>query len=275
MADDLITKNAAAMWTATSASSSSTSWMVTVVPANLGDLMVFTPTFPKAGNMTALTGGGCPASGSGLPGAWERIAGPYEPASSAQQQEIWMGKVTTTGSQTLTATISGMSAGSNVRRNCKEFGTGGGIGTVWSQDGAYAVLANGTSATVTYPTLTPSGPNRLYVGFGVNGTGLATGQTAGYFVELDPGTNVLLYNASVAQSAQSPISTQSGTSSASFTIAALIKADNPATNTGQFLPFFGGMAHHEDELEQRRSGLYVRRSFGYRKPGRVLVRTGH
>ena len=237
MANDVITASATAMWTATSASSTATSWTVTVVPANLGDLMVFTPTFPNAGNMTALSGGGCAASGSGLPGAWQRIAGPFESPSTSVTQEIWIGVVTTTGSQTLTATISGMAGGNNVRRNCKAFGTGGGAGTVWSVDGTPLTKTNTASTNVTFPTLTPSGPNRMYVGFGVNGTGLTTGQTAGYTVVLDPGTNVLVYDDNVAQSAQTPISKQSA-SAVSATIAALIKADNPAPDTARFLPFF-------------------------------------
>jgi hypothetical protein len=50
----------------------------------------------------------------------------------------------------------------------------------------------------------------------------------------------------------------------------------PTINTGQFMPFFGGMGHHADDLEQRPSGLYVqrRRLAGVRSDGgrdRVLV----
>jgi hypothetical protein len=266
--NNLITANATALWKVSSASGAATTWTLSVSPQNLGDLMVFTTTYQTAGVMTALSGGGCNASGSGLDGAWQLLAGPYDgPAHNTVVMQMWMGKVVTTGASTITATISGMATGQNVRRNCKEFGTGGGLGTVWTQDGAGGTKANGTaSTTVTYPTMTPSGLNRLYVGFGTNGTGSTTGATAGYTVELDPGTNPYLYNPSVANSAQTPTSVTS--SSTSYTIAALIKADNPA-GPGQFMPFFN---HHDDELVKRASGLYVaRKSFGYRAPARDRV----
>jgi len=233
VANDLITPstvNGSAMWEIGAVNQKT----LTVAPANLGDLMVMTSTHATSQAITLVSGGGCPASNSGLPGAWTRIAGPFANSSSAHI-EMWMGRVTTTGSQTLTLTIN--NTGNQIRINCKEFGTGGGAGTVWTQDGSPGTRAN-TSATttVTFPSLTPSGPNRLYIGFGTNGTGNVNGATAGYTVELDPGTNPVIYDASVPQSAQAPTSVT--TSNVSYTVAALIKADNPVTDTGRFLPFF-------------------------------------
>jgi hypothetical protein len=137
--------------------------------------------------------------------------------------EIWMAQVITAGSSTLTITGG---AGGTTRMNCKEFNATGGTNTVWTQDGSGLTKANTTSSTnVTFPTLTPSGVNRLYIGYGTNGTGLTTGATAGYTVELDSGTNPVVYDPSVAQSAQTPISKQSG-SAASYTVGALVTASN-------------------------------------------------
>jgi hypothetical protein len=272
MANDLITPstaNSSAMWEATSSSSSATSWTLSVSPLLAGDLLVFATSYASAGTMTALSGGGCNASGSGLDGAWQRIAGPF--ASVSWDLELWMGKVITPGASTITATISGQGTGQSVRRNCKAFTTTGGLGTIYTQVGAGGTRANTTaSTTVTFPTMTPSGINRLYLGFGTNGTGQTTGATAGYTVELDPGTNPVIYNASVPNSAQTPTSVTS--SSASYLVAALIKADNP---TARMMPFFAP-AHHADELEQRPSGLYVqrRRVFGYRRPSAGVLCRG-
>lgn len=217
MSDDLITSNATAMWKVGGAGTLTLS----VTPSAIGALLVLATSMGSNTTSTAVSGGGCNASGSGLFGAWTRVAGPVSSAGS-WSMELWMATVITGGGSTITVTNT--SVGTN-RLNCKEFNTAGGAGTLWSQDGAGGSKSNATSTTVTYPTMTPSGPNRLYVAFALNGTGSATGQTAGYSLELDPGTNPYLYNASIPQSAQTPTSVT--TSSASTAIAALIKADNP------------------------------------------------
>lgn len=229
MSDDLITANPTALWFA----SGSNLKTLAVSPSSVGALMVFVTTYIATGTLTAVSGGGCPASGSGLPGAWQRIAGPLtNNAATPVKIDMWMGKVTTAGASTITMTVTA----NNVNRlSCKEFNTIGGLDTIWTQDGAGATKINTASTDVTFPTQTPSGENRLYVGYGTNGTGLTTGQTAGYSVELDFGSNPVIYGPDVANSAQSPISKQTG-SAVSYTIGALVKADNPPRD--QFLPFF-------------------------------------
>ena len=102
-------------------------------------------------------------------------------------------------------------------------------------DGTVGSTNNSTnSTTITYPSRTPSGPNRAYIGLGyAGGTGSTSGATAGYTVQLDQNNNPLIRNPSVS-TVQTPTSVQ--TSAKSNTIATLIKADNP--RLGQFLPFF-------------------------------------
>lgn len=220
MANDLITPNVTALWRATGTALKTLS----VSPSVAGALLVLTLTDGNNVAATAVSGGGCNASGSGLDGAWQRIAGPFSSASPANT-EMWMGKVITPGASTITITSTDTTQ--TIRLNCKEFNSTGGLGTVWTQDGAGGTKTNTASTTVTFPTLTPGGINRLYVGFGFNGTGLTTGSTpAGTTVELDLGSNPYLYSPSVANSAQTPTSQQSG-SATSAVIGALIKADNP------------------------------------------------
>jgi len=218
VADDLIVASSTALWKATGTSLKT----LAVSPAHLGGLMVFSTTYLSSASLTGLSGGGCPASGSGLPGAWQRIAGPLTNSSSAKI-ELWMGRVTSVGAATITMTIG--TTGATTRLNCKEFYTSAsGTVTAWSVDGA-AGSRNGTGTTDLFPSLTPAGANRLYVGFGTNGGAANVGsQTSGYSLELDPGSNPFIYRASCPQSAQAPTCTQT-TSSAYYLVSALIKAD--------------------------------------------------
>lgn len=207
---------------------------ISVAPAVVGDLLVGLFYYATTTvSITAVSGGGCNASGGGGDGAWQRVSGPLTNSSGGYRLELWMGKVITTGAATITMTVASNSGTS--RMNVKEFGTGGGLGTTWSLDGAGATKTNASSTTVAFSTLTPTGLNRLYVGGGsVAGSATLGSQTAGYSLETDSGNNPFLYNASVAQSAQSPTCLQSpaGTSD---NVNVLVKADNPL---GSFMPFF-------------------------------------
>lgn len=80
---------------------------------------------------------------------------------------------------------------------------------------------------MTWPSLTPAGTLRAYIGYGVvANTGQTTGATAGYTVGLDVNHNMVIYNPNVAVSAQAPIGTQN-TAGASGTVAALVTAMTP------------------------------------------------
>lgn len=173
--------------------------------------------------VSAVSGGGC--------STWTQIAGPFkETADSFDEDNLWLGIVTSTGSSTITVTTSATLSGSGTGTflAAQEFTAGGGASTIWSSDGSGGTLNNGTSSTtVTYPTLTPSGSQRLYFGFGYcTSTGLATGQTAGYTAELDNASNIVLFNPNVS-SVQSPIGKQTS-SGKSSSIAALVTATVPS-----------------------------------------------
>jgi len=228
VADDLIVASSTALWKATGTSLKT----LAVSPAHLGGLMVFSTTYLSSASLTGLSGGGCPASGSGEPGDWQRIAGPLTNASSAKI-EMWMGRVTSVGAATITMTIG--TTGQTTRLNCKEFATAmGGSTTDWSLDGS-AGSRNGTGTTDLFPSLTPAQRDRLYVGFGTNGGAANVGsQTSGYSLELDPGSNPFLYRPACPSSAQAPTCTQT-TNSAYYLLGALIKADDPLALTAFFL----------------------------------------
>jgi hypothetical protein len=242
---------------------------LSVNPTTIGDCLIFAPTHGATGStITSVTGGHC--------ASWTRIAGPFTASGySATVEEIWVGVCNAIGSAA-NITIAGASLGSSSQRLvARQFTTGQGAASTWIADGSPANFEQDStaSATLNWPTLTPTGTNRMYLGRGsVGSTANTTGQTSGYTVSLDAGSNPFFYNPSVANSAQSPTCTQATANH--YTISAVLVYSPVLESPGQFLPFFN---HHEDELERRPSGLYVQRKvFGYRGAGRdskVLVRS--
>jgi hypothetical protein len=206
-----------------------------VSPTTLGNVQIFATwvsTSSGAPSVATVSGGGVTT--------WTRILASTQFASPvAQRGDVWMGPVTSTGSSTITITGSGAFVGTN-GLFCQEFTCAGvSVGTLWALDGTQAgTKTNTTSTSITYPTLTPSGTFSAYVGPGYAGdTGILTGGTSGYTVQLDSNHNPFIYDGAVPNSAQSPAAQQS-TSSTSATMGVLITATNPLTD--YFLPFFNG-----------------------------------
>lgn len=198
---------------------------LSVSPTTAGDVLVFSAVVAGTGITVSTVSGGGVTSGQ-----WTRILTPVQftsPNVATQSMEMWLGPVTTTGSSTITVTFT--TTTTNSALYSQQFTSGGGPGTVWALDGVQTGSKNNSTAstTITFPTLTPGGSARAYVGLGyAGGTGSISGATAGYTVQLDTNHNPFIYDSSVA-SAQSPTSVQ--TSAKSDTIAALITATNPAS----------------------------------------------
>lgn len=221
--------------TATSTSAAVTS--LAVSPASVGNCLVVWAYGSSTSSLhyTGISGGGVTtwtlieSLGTGFPAVF-----------------MWFGPVTTAGSSTITFTDSGtLNLGSWVA--AQEFGTAGGSAlTVWTIDGTQiGTKSNASSTTMTYPTLTPGGPNRLYAGSSAPGqTASGTGQTAGYTIQLGggvaAGTVTALWDSSVANSAQTPTSLQSPAST-STTMAGLITATNPSGSPKMRVTNFGAL----------------------------------
>lgn len=145
--------------------------------------------------------------------------------------DLWLGVVTNansaedmqfnfTGSASITSTVNSYTV---------QGFTAGGQGTTWAVDAALATSTNAASTTITYPTLTPSGAGELYFGYGISGSALTTGQTAGYTAVTDPTpVNAIIYDTGVT-GVQSPTSTQ--TSSATSMGIGVILSATPAPIT--------------------------------------------
>ena len=163
-------------------------------------------------------------SGGGATG-WTRIAGPNN--DGTRSQELWMGRVTATGAQTISLTYSGSVSAAAVDLDCQEFSSPLGTAAVWTKDTS-GWLLNSASTTVTYPTLAPArAPTELYAGQSRIPGGLTwSGLTAGFTGQTDVNGNRFIYGLSVTGSV-SP-SEVNATNAASGALAALLTDAAPA-----------------------------------------------
>lgn len=213
---------------------------ITVVPATVGDALMYVSVNNKVGSpLTSLSGGGV--------STWTQIV-QYFNGTTNTTMEVWLGQVTTAGSTTLTCTQP-----SKWSVLCQEFTcTGASSATTWAADGAGSGTLNTTSSkTCQFLTLTPTGPLDAFIGQCLTATAVVTsGQTAGYtLVTMPPMTNFMefVYNPSVS-GAQSP-EIQQTTASESQPCGVLISATNPTPNA-----VFGDL--HSLGTPLVRSGLF-------------------
>lgn len=207
-----------------------------VSPTTVGDLMVVWANIETTGGGPTWTG----VSGGGV-STWTQITtGVSLTGVTGFSASLWFGTITTTGSSTLTFTGSTAPGGSTVTIfGAQQFTAGLGTNTLWAIDGTQSAVKNNTtnSTTVTFPTLTPGGSGRLYVG-NMMAYGTLTTITSGYTLKIFTASfpnNGGIWNASVS-TVQTPTSHQS-ISDPSNTIGGLIVATQ-GPNPGQFLPFF-------------------------------------
>ena len=141
-----------------------------VTPQTVGDvLVVFAEVETTGPTVSAVSGGGVATWTKGV-----QFAG-----AGGVDAEIWFGKITTTGSATVTFTWSSSIAGHGAEYGAQEFSAGLGANTVWALD--KSGTSNGASSTtVPFPSLTPSGTGELYFGYAQVANTAAKGTTSGF-----------------------------------------------------------------------------------------------
>ena len=187
---------------------------LSVDPATDNDLMVlFSNPANGTGTISSVSGGGV--------SSWTKVTGTSSGSGSGTTTiEMWKGVVTSTGASTITVTFGG-STGNPNDLTAMEFTTGSTSGS-WVVDSS-ATLYNSSSATVTYPDLTPQSSKDLYVGYASAGSTMSAGTTPGFtYANTSLTSHMVAYNTSVSTTVQ-PTAVQS-TASASLTIGALIAA---------------------------------------------------
>ncbi len=188
-----------------------------VNPQHVGDLMVAVDE-QNDNTLTATS-----VSGGGVT-TWTRAI-QYVGINEPREYEIWFGVVTSTGSSPITFTLSG-STSMTAEYEAQEFTAGLGSGTTWSPDttGHFETVS---SATVTYPSLTPAGAGELYYGFADMPTAPAAGMTSGFTYFTTADANQTAYNPAAGSGAVQPTSTQ-GSAGVSSAVAAFFIAHAPA-----------------------------------------------
>ena len=187
---------------------------LSVSPQAVGDVLVLAVKV----NSTAITVSS--VSGGGV-SAWSNLES-YS-VYAGHDLELWMGRVTATGSSSVTVTFSSSVSSISVELTSEEFSAGLGASTVWAKDIAGG-QSNGSSTMVGFPSLTPTGSSELYVGYASVSTSGEAGTTSGYTYDTTGDGNVFLYDPNVSSSsAPTAMASSAGTSGA---VGALVTASN-------------------------------------------------
>jgi RHS repeat-associated protein len=190
---------------------------LSVDPVNGGDAFVLAIKVASSSvTVASVTGGGA---------TWQHLT---SESSSSRDVELWMGTITTTGSSTISVSYSGSVASDSIELDAQEYTNGTGSTTAWSKDVAGGLSNTSSSTTVTFPTLTPSSPAELYVGYArMDYTGSA-GSTSGFTYDVtSPNLDLYIYNSNVSSSV-SPTGDQA-TAGTSLAVGALITASVPSS----------------------------------------------
>lgn len=188
-----------------------------VAPATAGNALLLATFNTGTPATTGVSGGGS---------TWTRVAPRTVNGNGDGAFELWLGKVSTTGSSTVTVAFNTSVGSEFVEFASQEFTAGLGATTVWAADGT-AFRNNTSSTTIAYPTLVPTGAGRLYFGFALCFTGVSAGSTSGYSYSADVNGNQVAYNGSISAST-SPTSSQSPAGLSAGT-AVLVTAALPAS----------------------------------------------
>jgi uncharacterized repeat protein (TIGR02543 family) len=186
------------------------------------------------GNVTGITA----TSGPGAIGTAVKAIAYTTVQHANNDDEIWYAPVTTAGAVTLTFAWSGTAAGNSIEYSTQEFqpSSTSTYATDIPATGSHEVSVS--SATVTFPSLTPAGADELYLGYNSNNTNGVYGAptTSGYTPESGNTGDAIIFNADAGSGAQAPSTTATDSSSGSTqsAIGAMIIATAATGNTVTF-----------------------------------------
>lgn len=202
---------------------------ITATVANIGDLCVmFVANVDNTITPTAMTG-------TNSMGTFSRI-GPVGNGTIGASGALFWAKAGATGSSVLTATFSA-SLGTNGRQfDGWMFTAGLGAGTVWTVDDQNTA-SNGSSTTITYPTLSAGGTGELYAGCALPQLQGLDGATSGFTYNHDTTfTNVFAYN----PNASGTISPTAGQTPAGSAVSAAVLFTAAMPNNPPYMSQYAG-----------------------------------
>jgi RHS repeat-associated protein len=172
---------------------------LSVSPVNIGDIEALAiQGQPESSPVVASVSGGGVST-------WSKAIA-YPGSATSSDIEIWWGKVTSTGSSTITVTWTGSNP-SYRELDAQEFTAGS--GATWSVDKT-GDASNSSATSYNMASLTPSGSSELYYGLAVVGGDTATaGSTSGVTYNVDDNGNLLAYDTNVS-AALAPAGSQTG-----------------------------------------------------------------
>src|ERR1700688_3961060 len=184
-----------------------------VAPQTVGDvLVVFAVVSTSTPKVSSISGGGVTT--------WTKAV-QFDGTTYTADLEIWFGKVTSTGSSTITFTWSASIAGHASEYGAQEFTAGLGASTIWAADKT-GTLNGASSTTVAFPSLTPSGSSELFFSYALVANNASAGSTSGFTYAVTTEGNVATYDPNVS-GAVSPTATQSP-AGVSSSVAVLLSA---------------------------------------------------
>jgi hypothetical protein len=155
-------------------------------------------------------------SGGGV-SSWTRLKS-Y--SSGGEDDELWLGTVSSPGASTISITYSGSVSSTWVELSAQEFSSGLGTSTTWALDNAGVV--SGSSTSLSFPSLTPAGSKELYFGYCDLANTASAGSTTGFTYVGTAAGDLVAYNPNVS-STVAPTASQSP-SGGYASVAALVTA---------------------------------------------------
>ena len=186
-----------------------------VSPVQVGDALVMVVKISSSTvTVSSVSGGGA---------SWvkvEAFAG-----TSGKDVELWLGSVTTPGSQTVSVTYSGSVSSDDVELAAQEFTAGLGAATVWSKDSAGGQL---NSSVAAFPSLTAATSGELYFGY-IRGSGTFSGSSPGWTYVGTSDGNEVTFDPAVSGVVAPPVSQVPA--GASTSAAVLVAASGGVSST--------------------------------------------
>jgi len=171
-------------------------------------------------------------------------AGAASTRAQTNHLELWMGTVTTPRTSTVAVSFSGNVTSIDTGLSAQEFSASSGSSTVWRADTGGGI-SNPSSATVTFPKLTPKGSGELYFGYDTTANTASAGATSGFHYAITANDDVVAYDANVSSAAQ-PTARQSGdlgtSGGVSGGLAVLVIASDSSANPSLTISAVGALA---------------------------------
>jgi RHS repeat-associated protein len=142
---------------------------LSVNPRHVGDALILGVSVNGTQTVSSVSGGGA---------SWKFLA--RETGSALGNTELWLGTVASTGSSTITVSWTSSIGSTYVDLAAQEFTNGTGASTTWSEDTSGVLVNNGSTTTVTLPTLTASASGELYVGLAFTDNTVSAGSNPGF-----------------------------------------------------------------------------------------------